>query len=294
MRHCLCSSLSALVFWICFVDGFSTVSAQNAADPYVIGVSIITGSKKSCPLFIGSVAQKSPAESAGLRPGDRLLAVDGKDVKGMELRQVVYLIRSDQPGDVALQLWRNGKDFQVIVPRRRNSAILAAEGMKRVGPFIVPLDTSEMEVKRMMEIEQEQRPILGRAFPLHYPLDTNLYYGGFEVFILARPPQVAVGGLEQSNATRAGAHSGDVMLSVNGIDPVGKSPKDLEALFSSTQPKTLRLVVDRVTTTKSIEFQLEKASDVLKENHRRLIDGTLVPDGLADEDLPCFTEKSGD
>jgi hypothetical protein len=52
-------------------------------------------------------------------------------------------------------------------------------------------------------------------------------------------------------------------------------------------------VVDRVTTTKTIEFQLEKASDVLKENHRRLVDGTLVPDGLAAEDVPCFTEKSG-
>jgi len=48
-----------------------------------------------------------------------------------------------------------------------------------------------------------------------------------------------------------------------------------------------------VTATKTIEFQLEKGSDVLSENHWRLVDGTLVPDGVADEDLPCFTEKSG-
>ena len=141
----------------------------------------------------------------------------------------------------------------------------------------------------MMEIEQ--RPIVGRAFPLHYPLNTDLYYGGFELFILAHPPQVAVGGLEEGPASRAGIHQVDVILSVNGVDPTGKTPEELEALFSSPQPKSLSLVVDRVTTTKTIEFELEKTSDVLKENHRRLVNGTLIPD-VADEDIHCFNEKS--
>jgi len=291
LKRCLWSSLSALVFSICFVGGLSTASAQNVPDPYVIGASIITGSQKSCPLFIGRLAPKSPAELAGLRPGDRLLAVDGKDVKGMELRQVAAMIRSDQPSNVVIKIWRDGIGHEAVIPRRRNSAIIADSGMKQAGPFLVPLDTTNAEVKRMMEIEE--KPIAGRVFPLHYPLNTNLYYGGFEIFVLAQPPRIAVGGLEKSNATRAGIHNGDVILSVNGIDPVGKGPKELEALFSSNQPNTLRLVVDRVTTTKSIEFQLEKTSDVLKENQWRLVDGTLVPDGLADEDLPCFTEKSG-
>jgi predicted metalloprotease with PDZ domain len=275
---------------LCLGTGSSTVSAQNAPDPYSIGASIITGSKKSCPLFIGHLAPKSPAEAAGLRPGDRLLAVDGKDVKGTELAQVVSLIRSERPGNVALKLWRDGEEFEVTIPRERFSTIISGEGMKRAGQFIVPLDTTEAEVKRMAELEQ--RPIAARAFPLHYPLNTDLYCGGFEIFILAHPPHVAVGGLEQGPAFRAGIHQGDVILSVNGIDPTEKSPEELEALFSSNQPKGLELVVDRVTTTKTIDFQLEKASDVLKENHWRLVDGTLVPDGLANEDLPCFTERS--
>jgi hypothetical protein len=47
-----------------------------------------------------------------------------------------------------------------------------------------------------------------------------------------------------------------------------------------------------VAATKTLEFQPEKVSDVLKENHLRLVHGTLIPDGLADEDVPCFTERS--
>lgn len=293
MRPYRLSLPTSLGLAICLAAGFPTVSAQNAPDSYGIGTSIIIGSKKPCPFFIGWVAKKSSAESAGIRVGDHILAVDGKDVKGMQLSQVTALIRSSRPGNVALKLWREGKEFEVIVPRQKSSAIFAGEGMKRAGPFIVALDTTEVEVKRMMETENEQRPIAGRVFPLHYPLNANLYYGGFEILIFALPAQVMVAGLQLGAASRAGIHQGDVILSVNGIDPTGKSPEQLEALFSGNQPKALKLVVDRVTTTKTIEFQLEKASDVLKENHVRLVDGTIIPDGLANEDVPCFTEKSG-
>jgi S1-C subfamily serine protease len=291
-KSTLLSMLTSLACATCFAAGFPSAFAQNAPDPYAIGADIIVGSKKTCPIFIGGVVAKSPAEQAGIRSGDRLLAVDGKDVRGMQPPQVRKLIRSDHPGEVRVKLWREGKVYEVVVQREKFSSILAGEGKKQVGGLIVPLDTSEAEVKRMMETENDERPIVGRAFPLHYPLNADLYYGGFEIFVFAHPPQVAVGGLEQGPASRAGIHQGDVILSVNGIDPTGKSPEELEALFSSTRPRSDKLVVDRVAATKTLEFQLEKVPDVLKENHLRLVHGTLIPDGLADEDVPCFTERS--
>ena len=282
----LFSLLTSLVLASCLTGGFARLFAQNAPDPFSIGALLTPGAKNTCPLFIGGVISKSPAESAGVRAGDRLLAVDGQDVRGLAPSQVAMLIRSDQPGNAVLKLWRGGNEIEVVVPRQRNSEILSAEGMKRAGPFIVPLDTTEAEVKRISELEEQ--PVAGRAFPLHYPLNPDLYYGGFEIKIYAQPPRVVVSGLEQGPASRAGIHPGDVILSVNGIDPTGKSPAELEALFSSDQPKTLNLAVDRVTAKRTIGFQLEKAADVLKENHKRLFNGTLVPDGLAYEDIPCF------
>jgi len=61
----------------------------------------------------------------------------------------------------------------------------------------------------------------------------------------------------------------------------------LEALFSSYQPKDITLVVDRITATKTIKLRLEKASEVLEENHNRLVDGKVIPGGGAVEDFRC-------
>jgi predicted metalloprotease with PDZ domain len=52
--------------------------AQQEKPEYVIGVSIV-GSKSPC-VFIGSVSAKSPAADAGIRTGDRIVAVDGTTV----------------------------------------------------------------------------------------------------------------------------------------------------------------------------------------------------------------------
>jgi C-terminal processing protease CtpA/Prc len=287
-KLCLISILTAVATAMSLASGLFGAFAQSSPDSYTTGVSIIAGSKKSCPIFIGGVAAKSPAEQAGISPGDRLLAVGGKDVKGMQLADVAKLIRSEQPGAVTLKLWRKGKEYEAVLQRQKFSSLFAEEGKKLTGDFLVPLDTTDEEVKRMMK--NEERPVAGRAFPLHYPLNTDLYYGGFEIFIFANPAQISVGGLEQGAASRAGIHQSDVILSVNGVDPTGKNPQELEALFSSAQGKLLKLVVDRVGVTKTLEFQLEKASDVLKENHRRLVKGELIPDGLAEEDIPCLTE----
>jgi C-terminal processing protease CtpA/Prc len=277
-----------LAFVAASAPGSATISeamVQQGPDPYTIGASLFVNPMKGCPIIVTSVWSNSPAERAGIRAGDRLLEVDGKNVSGMSPPELAKLLRSDQSRQVALELYRRGKKYKVLVKRDKLSAILARAGKKRVGAYVVPLDASDAEVKRMEE--EEGRQIAHRVFPLHYPLNTDLYYCGFEIFVFADPPQIAVGGLEQGPASRAGIHQGDVILSVNGVDPKGKSPEELEALFSSHEPKDVTLVVDRITTTKSIKFRLEKTSDVLKENHNRLVDGKVIPEGAAVEDMRC-------
>jgi membrane-associated protease RseP (regulator of RpoE activity) len=277
-----------VVFVAHFITSLPASFAQTAADTYRIGASIIVGSKEGCTLFIGGVGSKSPAERAGIRSGDRLLAIDGKDVKGMQLSQVAALLRSNRPGSVRLKLWHMGKEYEVKVQREKYASILAAEGMKLAGPFVVPQDTSEVEIKRMVDIESEHRPIVGRVFPLHYPLNKDIYCGGFEIFLLDNPPQVIVGGLERGPAARAGIHQGDIILSVNGVNPTGKTKEELESLFSSNQPRLVTLVVDRVTETKTLRFKLEKASEIMSENHVRMFNGKFIPADVAEEDIHCF------
>jgi hypothetical protein len=96
---------------MCLAAGFSTVSAQNTPGPYTIGASIIIGSKKPCPIFIGGIAAKSPAESAGIRPSKRSF---------------------------------HDRSFQLFSPARERS---------EPAGFLYLVDTTELEVKRMMETQ---------------------------------------------------------------------------------------------------------------------------------------------
>jgi S1-C subfamily serine protease len=63
-------------------------------------------------VIISEVLADTPAEDAGLQPGDLILAVDGKPVA--EIETFVEALQSRQPGDeVALTIFRNGDELEV-------------------------------------------------------------------------------------------------------------------------------------------------------------------------------------
>jgi Prolyl oligopeptidase family/PDZ domain len=63
-----------------------------------------------------------------------------------------------------------------------------------------------------------------------------MFYPGFDIFVLRGPEQITIGGIEDGPASRAGAQSSDVILSVNGIPVSKKTLHELQRLFSSTRP----------------------------------------------------------
>jgi carboxyl-terminal processing protease len=54
--------------------------------------------------------KNSPAEKAGLRPGDQIRKVDGKVIDGMDLNQAVLLIRGKKGTKVTLEITRPGSN----------------------------------------------------------------------------------------------------------------------------------------------------------------------------------------
>jgi len=94
-------------------------SQQTALPQYRIGVELFSGTKVSCPIFVGRVYKDSPAAKGGIRPGDQLLAVDGGGHHGWPTR---FQGTQASNFDVA-QRWRTVHGFQ---PSFRNSVVLSS------------------------------------------------------------------------------------------------------------------------------------------------------------------------
>jgi carboxyl-terminal processing protease len=65
------------------------------------------------------IVPHSPAEKAGLRPGDVFLEVDGKDVTDMSLERIVSLVRGPAGASVHLQVLRDSKKVDFDITRAR-------------------------------------------------------------------------------------------------------------------------------------------------------------------------------
>jgi hypothetical protein len=67
-------------------------------------------------ITVGEVISTSPANQAGLRPGDQILSYDGRRVFSMdELKSMAF--EGDPGEDVIVDIERNGQRMQLVLPR---------------------------------------------------------------------------------------------------------------------------------------------------------------------------------
>ena len=72
-------------------------------------------------IVVTNVYRGFPADKSGIKPGDIMLAIDGKSLKGVASDKASDMLKGD-PGSVAeLSLLRNGKEFTVSLTREKIS-----------------------------------------------------------------------------------------------------------------------------------------------------------------------------
>ena len=112
---------------------FAIIDTVKAGEGSVIAYLGVTGEDTPEGGKITNVSEKGPAEAAGLKPGDVVVAFDGKPVKSY--RDLQKLIRGHKPGDkvkVAALRGKEKKEFTVALGERPDTQRRAFIGLRPV------------------------------------------------------------------------------------------------------------------------------------------------------------------
>lgn len=87
------------------------------------------GLKDQSGALIGSVMENEPAQKAGVRDGDVIVAVDGKNIENSA--ELLRAIADKQPGSTAvLTVWRDGRTMNIDVTLGERKAANEGRGMR--------------------------------------------------------------------------------------------------------------------------------------------------------------------
>ena len=91
------------------------VGMENLADPDDLAACTVV--TDTCAMVIVAPLDDSPAEQAGLRPGDQVLAVDGTSTLGETISSLVYQVRGEAGTDVTLTIRRGEAEQDITITR---------------------------------------------------------------------------------------------------------------------------------------------------------------------------------
>ena len=91
------------------------VGMENLVDPADLeACTVVT---ETCAMVIVAPLEGSPAEEAGLRPGDQILEIDGQSTAGESVSSLVYVVRGEAGTDVTLTIRRDDEEMDITVTR---------------------------------------------------------------------------------------------------------------------------------------------------------------------------------
>ncbi|WP_245916035.1 carboxyl-terminal processing protease CtpB [Merismopedia glauca] len=98
-------------------EQFKSLTSQTTGELSGVGIRLAVDSATKTLTIVEPMAN-SPAEKAGIKPGDKLLAIDGKSTRGMSIEQASILIRGEVGTKISLKLSRAEKgDFELKLTR---------------------------------------------------------------------------------------------------------------------------------------------------------------------------------
>ena len=134
---------------------------QNVMSNTYVGVGMaISVSQDGQGLDITQVEDEGPAQKAGVLAGDRLVAVDGTDIRGMALSEVGKLLKGEEGTSVALTVVRDQQTLELSVERGRLKSVVTTGQLLPEGVGLITIanfdDRCAEETVKVIEQLREQ------------------------------------------------------------------------------------------------------------------------------------------
>lgn len=111
-----------------YLDNQDFAALSTMTEGHFGGVGMVMGQQKDGRFVVVSPIEDTPAFQAGIKAGDILLKIDGNDLSGQNLNQVVKQIRGEDGSKVTLTLQRGGEEPQDITVTRSDIKLKSVYG----------------------------------------------------------------------------------------------------------------------------------------------------------------------
>lgn len=189
------------------------------------------------------VEEDSPAEAAGIRKGDVLLAYNGENVIGVQ--QLIRLVQETPQGrKIKVQVWREGKNQALTITTG------APHSQFDVPPNFFSVNVPDSDFFNVPDIPSPMLIWKNSLFGIECePVDSQLaQYFGVKHGVLVRSVESG------SAADRAGMKAGDVLVGI-GDRPIS-SPRDVTSYLRQEHHPANMVAVSLVRNRKSLTLNI--------------------------------------
>ena len=106
------------------------------------------------PQIAQAPIKDTPAEKAGLKAGDQILAVDGKETTGKSLTEIVNQVRGEKGTNVTLTLKRNEETFKVTLTRDKIPLYSVTSSIDKEQPTVGKIEITTFAEKTATELKE--------------------------------------------------------------------------------------------------------------------------------------------
>lgn len=96
--------------------------------------------------------ENSPAEKAGIKPMDKIIQIDGKPVQGLELNDIVLLLKGPLNSTAHINIMRNNIDQVLFFEIKREKVLLPALRYEFVEPKVAYIKMQSFEFSTSQEL----------------------------------------------------------------------------------------------------------------------------------------------